>query len=177
MPRRAMLLGAIAVLGLPGCDRQPAVDLTNASLDEVVGQQAAAVTMRPGLWEVTVETLAPAAATAGRPKSAVMTTRTCLTASQVERPTAMLGGGIMQAFKDRCRYDRFHMKGGRIDAAMHCAMPDGQKIATTTRGTFTATTLAMESESDIGGSAGGRPLSTRIRMAGRRVDACPAGGS
>jgi len=164
--------------GLAGCGKEPTVSLTNASVEEVANSQAAAVKMKPGKWEITVETLdtkvtgAPAGAPP-MPKQAKATTETCLTQEQVDKPTAVLGGP-MQQFKDSCTYDKFAMTGGKLDAAMHCNLPGGQKVTGTTTGSFSETEMSTETASNVTGLPNGMGVSNRMKVTGRRVGECDA---
>lgn len=179
--RVAMPIACLAVLALAGCKQQPSVKMTNASVDQVMKTQASAVKMKPGQWEVAAEMLdmkmtgAPAGAPP-LPQQAKVTSKVCLTAAQVEKPTAMLGQG-MEQLKNSCTYDTFEMKGGRIDAAMHCNMPQGQTVSATTHGTFSETAMSTESESKVGGLPNGMGVTTRMKMEAHRLGDCPAGAA
>lgn len=173
-------VACLTILALAGCKKQPEVKMTNASVDQVMNQQAAAVKMKPGEWEVTAEmvdnkiTGAPAGMPA-MPQQAKVVTKNCLTAAQAEKPTAMFGQG-MEQFKNSCTYDSFQMSGGKIDATMHCDLPQGQKVTATTHGTFTDTSMSSESESEVTGMPNGMSVSTKMKVTGRRIGECSAGG-
>lgn len=175
----ATCLVAFAVLA--GCKQQPTVKMTNASVDDVLKTQAKAVKLQPGQWEVAAEMLDQkiTGAPAGMPpmpQQAKFTSKSCLTAAQVEKPTLMLGQGMDQ-LKNRCTYDRFEMSGGKLDATMHCTMAGGQNVTASTRGTFSATDMATETESKVAGLPGGMSVTTRMKMTGHRLGECPSAGA
>jgi len=169
----------VALLALAACNKQggDSVSMKNASLDEVAKTQSAKI--QPGEWEVTVEmvdqkvTGGPANMPAA-PKLPPQTMKTCITPEQVNRPESMFSGG-MGDMKQNCTYDSFSMDGGKIDAKMHCRMPNGMKIEATNSGTFSATELSSDSNSTVTGLPGGMSSSSHTRMTAKRVGECTAG--
>jgi Tfp pilus assembly protein PilX len=169
-------LACLTLVAVAGCKQQPSVKMTNATLDQVANQQAATVKMKPGEWEITAETLdmKMTGAPAGMPpmpQQTKVTTKICLTQDQVDKPTAMFGQG-MEQFKKSCVYDNFEMKGGKVNATMHCDLPQGQKVTATTHGTFSDTSMSTESESKVSGMPNGMGVSTKMKMTGNRVGEC-----
>jgi len=136
------------------CMTVPAKTLReDASLEDVAKTQKAKI--QPGEWQVTMEMI-DQKVTGGppgmpaMPKSPPVTTKTCITPEQVNRPEGMFSGG-MDSLKKNCTYDSFSMADGKIDAKMHCQMPDGMKIEATNSGTFSATELSSDSTSSVTG--------------------------
>ena len=168
----------VALLALTACGKQGnSASLKNVSIDEVAKTQSAKI--QPGEWQVTVEMIdqkvtgGPANMPAP-PKLPPQTMKTCITPEQVNRPEGMFSGG-MEGLKKNCTYDSFSMADGKIDAKMHCTMPDGMKIVATNSGTFTATGLSSDSTSAVTGLPGGMSSSSHTRMTAKRVGECPAG--
>lgn len=180
MVRYASSLGLLAALALAGCDKGPSVKMTNASVDQVMNQQAAAVKMKPGEWEVTAEVadmkMTGAPAGMPQPQQTKVVTKNCLTPEQVEKPTAMFGQG-MQQFKNSCVYDTFEMKGGKLEAKMHCDTPGGQKVTANTEGSFSETSMSSETESTVSGLPNGMTMSSKTKISGKRLGECKAPAS
>jgi hypothetical protein len=127
MKRLALVL---PILLLTACDREPQVDMKDASVAEVArkvdAQRGSEILVRPGKWAqtVTMETFD----IPGMPESAQASVREtmkthasgheiCLTQADTRRPSEDFFAG-----KDsNCRYERFAMKGGKIDGVMRCS--------------------------------------------------------
>lgn len=169
----------VALMALAACSKQSgdSVSMKNASLEDVAKTQKAKI--QPGEWEVTMEMI-DQKVTGGppgmpaMPKSPPITTKTCITPEQVNRPEGMFSGG-MDSLKKDCTYDSFSMVDGKIDAKMHCQMPNGIKIEATNSGTFSATALSSESNSTVTGLPGGMSSSSHTRMTAKRIGECTAG--
>jgi len=86
----------------------------------------------------------------------------------------MLSGG-MDSLKKDCTYDSFSMTDGKIDAKMHCQMPNGMKIEATNSGTFSATEINSDSVSSVTGLPGGMSSSSHTKMTAKRLGECTAG--
>ncbi|PXA83831.1 DUF3617 domain-containing protein [Nostoc sp. 3335mG] len=172
-------IAIVALLALAGCDKSggDSVSMKNASLDDVAKTQKAKI--QPGEWEVTVE-MVDQKITGGPanmptpPKMPPQTMKTCITPEQVNRPEGMFSGG-MGELKKNCTYDSFQMSDGKIDAKMHCTMPNGMKIEATNSGTFSATELTSDSNSTVTGLPGGMSSSSHTKMSAKRVGECTAG--
>lgn len=184
--RRLVLITALALAGCGGeSSRESAaatgeINLKNASVAEVAEQTRAAqgqMRFTPGQWRTTVQVveaevpgLPPAMAEEMKKRMlAKQTIESCMTREQAERPNEDLFG--QQA---GCRFDRFTMKDGRIDAAMTCANPDQAQQGTASivmTGTFDAENFAMESRIEARG-AGAPGIKMRSRVTGERLGAC-----
>jgi hypothetical protein len=148
MKRIALVLPIIL---LAGCDREPKVDMKDASVAEVAkkveAQRVSEIVVRPGKWtqSVTMETFD----VPGMPKSAqdsvrqTMATATsgheiCLTKAETKRPSEDFFAG-----KDsKCRYERFSMQGGKIDGVMRCEH-DGMRQVMELNGDYSPDHYAM----------------------------------
>lgn len=169
----------VALLALAACNKSggDSVSMKNASLEDVAKTQKAKI--QPGEWEVTVEMI-DQKVTGGPsgmpvpPKMPPQTMKTCITPEQVNRPEGMFSGG-MEGLKKNCTYDSFAMVDGKIDAKMHCAMPNGMKIEATNTGTFSGTEISSDSTSTVTGLPGGMSSSSHTKMTAKRVGECPAG--
>jgi hypothetical protein len=169
----------VALLALAACNKQDggSVSMKNASLEDVAKTQKGKI--QPGEWEVTIQTIdqkisgGPPGMPA-MPKSPPITTKTCITPEQVNRPEGMFSGGTERLKKD-CIYDSFSMADGKIEAKMHCQMPNGMKIEATNSGTFSETELSSDSTSSVTGLPGGMSSSSHTKMSGKRVGECAAG--
>jgi hypothetical protein len=169
----------VALMALAACNKQSgdSVSMKNVSLEDVAKTQKAKI--QPGEWEVTVEMI-DQKVTGGppgmpaMPKSPPVTTKTCITPEQVNRPEGMFSGGTGD-LKKNCIYDSFSMDDGKIDAKMHCTMPNGMKIEATNSGTFSSTELSSDSTSSVSGLPGGMSSSSHTKMTAKRVGECTAG--
>ncbi|WP_454884785.1 DUF3617 domain-containing protein [Sphingomonas oryzagri] len=176
--RSTASIAIVALLALVACNKQSgdSVSMKNASLEDVAKTQKAKI--QPGEWEVTVE-MVDQKITGGPsgmpvpPKMPPQTMKTCITPDQVNRPEGMFSGG-MDGLKKNCTYDSFAMVDGKIDANMHCNMPNGMKIQAVNSGTFSATELSSDSTSTLTGLPGGMSSSSHTRMTAKRVGKCPA---
>lgn len=136
MKPAAFLLGCALPL-LAACDSEPRVDARNASVEEVADQVADAggseQFVRPGKWQSRIQIekfdipgAPPGAADAMRGmEQRAQVHESCLTAEQAKRPKE----DFFATAGKNCRYDRFTMGNGKIDAVMNCS---GQGMAQTT---------------------------------------------
>ncbi|WP_315762267.1 DUF3617 domain-containing protein [Sphingomonas sp. Y38-1Y] len=179
-----------ALLSLAGCGGQSTTDsaassgeieVTNASVAEVAAQtQAAGAQMRfePGQWRTTVEVveaevpgLPPAMAEEMKRRMlAKSSVSSCMTPEQAAKPNEDLFAGQQGG----CRFDRFVMKDGRVDAAMTCK-GDGQgngqaKILMT--GSFSKTRFEMENRIEATGPNAQAAMRMRSRVTGERTGNC-----
>ncbi|WP_326525498.1 DUF3617 domain-containing protein [Sphingomonas sp.] len=178
---RNIVLPAGLLLALAGCGGEPTVTAENASIAEVAAAAQGAVKMEPGKWETRV-TIDSAEAPGMPPQAAAMMKQqmasgtgqvhtSCVTKEMAEKPTGELFSG-----KDNgeCRYDRFSMAGGRIDAVMTCSpagQPDAVKM--TTSGDFAATEYKVGNVMEMAVPGAGK-MTVRSTVAGKRLGACDA---
>ena len=183
--RQAALLIA-AVLPLAACNKEPQVDVKNASVGEVttqVGQAGATESfVRPGKWESSVQFVSMDAS--GMPESArsmmqkmndrrqVLTT--CLKPDDVKQPKEDFFSGKKDG---NCRYDHFKMAGGKIDAVMRCNQGGANQVMKLT-GDYSpeaySMQMAMKSE---GGPSGIKDMTMNMRVDARRVGECDSKGA
>jgi len=171
---------ALSPFALTACSNEPAVDARNASTEEVADKVAAAGGsdrfVRPGKWQsrVQIEQFELPGAPAGvsnamrgmMERSAV--SESCLTPEEAKRPKEDFFAG-----KDKdCRYDRFNMAGGKIDAVMQCTS-DGKTHNMTMQGTYNpdAYQMRMTMKAD-GGAAAEGGLNMTMRVDAKRVGEC-----
>lgn len=167
-------------LVLAACNSSPTVTAENASIEEVAEKVAAARVdaqlMSPGRWESTVtiqdvsmpgmppEIGAQMKAQMGKPQMVA----SCLTEADVKKPGEKLFAG---GAGKNCRYDRFAMAGGKIDAAMTCQDGDAKQSMTMT-GTYDpeSYTMAMSSRATRGDSP--EAMTMKMEMAAKRNGEC-----
>lgn len=176
---------AIAALGLlaAGCNREPEVSATNASVAEVAEKVRKAGAgesfVRPGLWEskVTIEQLEVPGMPpemAGRMKSMMAekqmnASRNCLTAEDVKRPKEDFFAGQNKS----CRYDRFNMGGGKMDAVMRCGDKGASQVMEMS-GTYSPDSYQMRMSNRVEAAAKGAEgeMAMKMRVDARRVGEC-----
>ena len=164
-------------LPLAACNSEPEVSAENASAEDVAQQVrdagGAGAFVNPGKWQstVTIEEMSipgmpPEAAAqmkgmAGRQQ----THETCLTAEEAKRPKE----DFFNAGKN-CRYERFDMGGGKIDAVMKCSEGGGTHTMTM-NGTYSGDRydMRMAMEAGAGGEQG---MGMKMRVEARRVGEC-----
>lgn len=170
-----------APLALAACNSGPAITAQNASVSDVAKQVATAQAngqfISPGRWESTmtidhldIPGMPPGMAAKmnghmGKGRSFV----SCLTPEEVRKPKeGFFGGG-----DGACRYDRFMMAGGKIDAVMTC-VGEGARRRMTMAGTYSADSYSMAMTSEGKGDAGNPmgSMSMKMRMTARRTGAC-----
>ena len=176
---RSILLFA-CVLPLGACDSGPEVTARNATGEEVADKIADAGGtdnfVRPGKWssKVTFEEFNMPGAPAGA-KSVLESmnqrtaaTETCLTPEDAKRPKEDFFAGADK----NCRYERFDMGGGKIDAVMKCTSEGAGQTMTMT-GTYGPNDyqmqMSMQSEGMPGPASG---MSMKMRVDAKRVGEC-----
>jgi hypothetical protein len=186
---RAKLL-PLAALTLSACGggstdesaaRTGQVDVRNASVAEVARQTRAAgdrLRFQPGRWQTTTEVIE--AEVPGVPPQMVdqlrqqmmakSTITSCMTPEQAQTPTEKMFGGE----QGNCRFERFTMANGRIDAAMTCtgdARAQQQAANVTLKGDFTATTFDLESRIEAAPGSG-PAIKMRSKVSAKRLGEC-----
>lgn len=166
-------------LPLAACDKGPEVRAENATAEEVAKEVAAAggadSFVRPGRWEskVTIEQMtipgmpAEVASQMKDFEGRVETSHSCLTPEEAKRPKEDFFTGENKS----CRYDRFTMAGGKIDAVMKCA-EQGRTNVMTLQGSYTPETynMRMTMQGAAQGEAGG--MTMRMRVEAKRLGQC-----
>ena len=167
-----------AALAIAACNSDPEVSAENASAEEVADKLKAAggsgSFVNPGLWRstVTLEEMAmpgmPAevAREMKKAQGEPQTHEQCLTPEQAKRPKEDFFGG-----RENCRYERFSMGNGRIDAVMNCSEGGAtQKMAMA--GTYSGNAYNMQMTMQAA-EAGGTPgMSMKMRVDAERIGEC-----
>ena len=176
MKRVFLLLGL--VLPLAACGSEPAVEEENASVEQVAERVREASNdqglIRPGKWvstvsidDVSIPGMPPEMAE--RMKEMVAKNRTvesCLTPEQAKQPNATFFSG-----SDQCRYDRFTMRDGKIDAVMRCSH-EGATQVMQMEGTYAPTRYTMRMRSVTEGGPSGEQMTMQMRVEAERTGDC-----
>ncbi|MBO9499931.1 MAG: DUF3617 domain-containing protein [Novosphingobium sp.] len=181
-----LMLAPLGCLALAACNSQEAsVSLTNASPQEVAAAAKKAgvpqTVLSPGQWETKTEIVdMQIPGQKEMPKQYLdqmksrMATRSklsCLTKEQVESRDGKIFTGDHEG---NCRFAKYEMGNGKIDATMVCAGDRGE-MRLHTAGTFSAEAFEVNSEMTGAGAMGG--LRTNVKLTGRRVGECPVGSA
>lgn len=176
MNRLALLIGA-AVL-LTACGQDASVNETNATVAEVSESVREASReqglIRPGKWAstVTIEEMSVPGMppeTAERMEAMLQQSRTaevCLTEEEAARPDANFFAG-----NEQCRYDRFTMAGGEIEALMRCSEGETTQVMEMA-GTYSPTDYDMRMVSKTLGGPAGEAMTLQMRVRSQRVGKC-----
>lgn len=167
-------------LTLAACNNEREVDARNASVEDVAEQVAEArgsdSFVRPGKWQSRVqieEFELPDAPPEAREAMRSMHERaqvheSCLTPEEAKRPKEDFFAGD----NTNCRYDRFTMGGGKIDAVMKCT-GEGMAQTMAMQGTYgpDAYQMRMSMKAEAGaGPPGGMTMTMRVDA--KRVGEC-----
>ena len=177
--RHATILIACA-LPLAACSNEPEVSARNATAEEVADRVADAggsdSFVRPGKWQsrVTIEKFelpgAPpeaAAAMRGMHERAQVH-ESCLTPEEAKRPKEDFFAGSGK----NCRYERFDMGDGKIDAVMRCT---GEGVAQTMamQGTYSPESYQMRMSMEAkAGSGPPGAMTMTMRVDAKRIGEC-----
>ncbi len=176
--RRAVLIAAIVALA--GCNSEPEIEATNASVEEVANQVREASGkdqfIRPGRWVSTV-TIEDVSAP-GMPAQAAQQLKgmmgegqrfeTCLTEEQAQRPREDFFAGANR----QCRYDHFTMGDGKIDAQMRCAQGGASQVMKMS-GTYSPSSYEIRMTSSLEDAEGpGAGMAMRMRVNAERAGEC-----
>ncbi|HUE79745.1 MAG TPA: DUF3617 domain-containing protein [Sphingomicrobium sp.] len=165
---------------LAACSNEPEVSARNATAEEVADQVADAggsdSFVRPGKWQsrVTIEKFelpgAPpeAAAAMRRMYDRAQVDESCLTPEQAKRPKEDFFAGASK----NCRYERFDMGGGKIDAVMKCT-GEGAAQTMTMQGTYGPENyqMRMNMEANAGSGPAGA-MTMAMRVDAKRIGEC-----
>lgn len=172
------LLLIAGVLALAGCNSDPQVSVENASAEDVAQKvEAAGGTdnfVNPGLWqstvtldEMTIPGMPPeVAAQMKSVQGRTQVDQQCLTPEQAKRPKEDFFGG-----KENCRYERFTMGNGRIDAVMNCS-EGGATQKMTMAGTYSGNAYDMRMEMQAAGASQGSGMGMKMRVDAKRIGEC-----
>ena len=176
----ALPLTLLAPLGLlAACDSSPSVEVDNAKPSEVDAKVRAATAggefVRPGKWmttitidEINIPGMPPEfSAKMKEQKVAARPVESCLTAEQAKQPKE----GVFAGIDKSCRYDRFTMDDGKIDAAMRCTQNQTVQTMTMT-GSYSPERYDMKLNSEVGGTGPQAGTTMKMKVEARRVGAC-----
>ncbi len=180
--RLALIIPAL-ILPLAACNQGPSISATNATQAEVQEKVAAATggsdaaLVNPGRWEgkMTMHDLdmpnLPAAAKEQMTASMASETSfvSCVTPEDVKKQKAFFTGDKNDK---SCKYDRFTMAGGKIDAVMHCDRGDAGKMASTMSGSYSPDSYSMTMDSKAEGKGPMGAMTIKMSVEARRVGAC-----
>jgi hypothetical protein len=168
------VLSIAAALSLAACKKE-AVVAKDEPVESVAKKVAAAkMNPRPGRWEANITLnridmpgLPPQAREAMRKQmSTIKAVATCLTPEQAEKPE----GGFFQPGAKDCKYDRFVMADGRVDAAMTCGQ-SGAAQTMTMAGAYSETQYDLQVTSK-GEMQPGMPMTMDVAISARRTGEC-----
>ncbi|KPM18430.1 DUF3617 domain-containing protein [Citromicrobium bathyomarinum] len=149
--------------------------------EEMASEVAAAgdeITMRPGQWENTIEfTEFDIPGVPEKMKDfmtkqmgSAMTTTSCLTQEEADRPNAGFFGGEKN---DNCTYDKFDHAGGNLTLRMTCATDEGGTAKIAMDGKFGDESFTLTMDNRISGTRAG-DVTMKGTVTGKRIGDCPA---
>lgn len=171
-PALALLLAAC---GGGGADADGDGNITQVE----ARKEAEKVELEPGRWETTIKVSDAKLGGVPLPQGANplaegRTNVACISKEQAANPDANIFAGDQP---QGCTYDRFAMSGGKIDAAVNCAVP-GQpaRMSMTMAGEYSGTSYRLVTDSRITGGGPGLPpgaaITSRAEITGRRLGDC-----
>jgi hypothetical protein len=178
---RKLMIVMGAVFCLSACSNSGAdndgdgkISETEASAEMAKG---GATAMKPGLWEIKVSVAdfiapgVPAANLATMKTNAEkgVTTQSCMTKDQVEKPDANFFGGRQEG---GCVYNKLARSGNTMSVAMTCK-PGGKMVSVVTMdGTFAAESYTMKMTQKVEGTPMGA-MEIIGAIEGKRLGDCP----
>ena len=180
---RFALIMTAGLLPLAACD-SGSVSARNASVAEVAAKAQGLAQIEPGLWTTTTDVRAieipgmdepriMEGVTAQLKKRHAIASTHCVTPEEASRPPSEMFAGKNSG---ECRYDKFDMGGGRLNAAMTCS-PQGQpgKMTMTMAGSYSSTSYDLAMEMKVSNPAiPGGGMTMKSRTKGARTGACDA---
>lgn len=180
-PVRTLFAAAALALPLAACNSGPEVSATNATQAEVQEKVAAAggtgVMIQPGRWEgqltmheidmpgLPAEAKEQMKARMGAAQGFV----SCVTEEDVKEQKAFFTGDE----RDKsCKYDRFTLGGGKLDAQMNCDRGPEGKMAISMAGTYSADAYHMEMSSKTQGAGPMGAMNMKMSVDAKRVGVC-----
>ncbi|MGF7146790.1 putative small lipoprotein YifL [Sphingomonas zeicaulis] len=169
----------ITLLALAACGKSDEVKLENASVADVAEatkDRGAAVKLKPGQWRTTAELVSidvpglskEMADQIGQSAAKSSTTEDCVTQEEADKPQEMLARD-----NGECRYDRFQMSGGKIDAVMRCK-PAGQpnEMQISLSGNYQPERYDVAAEMVM--TQQGKTITMRLKSKSERIGECKA---
>ena len=99
-----------------------------------------------------------------------MTTTSCLTQEEADRPNAGFFGGEKN---DNCTYDTFDHAGGNLTLRMTCATDEGGTAKIAMDGKFGDESFTLTMDNRISGTRAG-DVTMKGTVTGKRIGDCPA---
>lgn len=188
---RLTIIAAAALLPLAACNQGPSTEesarqtgeirLENASMEEVAKQSAAADTKtasQPGEWENSFQLTALETGGVPEPVASQMkaevgkpprTEKSCRKAEDVKP----MDVSKLSPAQRGCKFPKYFVVGGKIDAVMECDTPLG-KSHMTINGSQTKTSydLTMTQRQTVPGQT--KESSMTVRLTGKRLGECKA---
>ena len=178
---RKLVLMSVAFLAIGACSGKGAdsdgdgkISTKEASTEMA---QGGATAMKPGQWEIKISVSdfaapgIPAAAMATMKANAMkgITTQSCMTKEQVEKPGADFFGGVKEG---NCEFNKLDRSGNTMSIAMTCK-PGGKMISNIVMdGSFAAESYSMNMTQKVEGSPMGT-VDMKGTIAGKRLGDCP----
>ena len=176
--KTCLILG-VAALALAACGQSGGGNESSPAGGGSASGSASAsgVNLQPGEWEMKTEVVnvsaegLPAGIAEGMKAQASSTTKTCMTPEEAKGPK----GDIFAGKDSNCKSEGFSWSGGKIKGKTVCTAGGGSgKTEMEMEGTYSAQNIdmTMKSKTDLAGKA----MTMEMRVQGRRVGECPAGG-
>jgi Protein of unknown function (DUF3617) len=178
---RKLLLIMGSVLFLAACSDKGADNNGDGKISEKEASaemaKGGATAMKPGLWEIKVSVAdfvapgVPTASLATMKSNAEkgVTTQSCMTKDQVEKPDANFFGGRQEG---GCVYNKLDRSGNTMSVAMTCK-PGGKMVSIVTMdGTFAAESYTMKMTQKVDGTPMGA-MEILGAIEGKRLGDCP----
>ena len=175
-----MRLAALLLpLSLAACGG--AIDLTNASIEEVARMTAAIDKPKPGQWktDATLVSFVPPARVGAAQQGevdamkdqvgAITMTEACLDPEEAEKP---LFGDLAPATGADCTFRRFRFDEGRLDATMTCRRADGVMLEVRQQGSYSAAAVDITSSVKRTGPNGAAQGAMTTKTVARRTGDC-----
>lgn len=168
------LLIVLPVVFVSACkDRAPSVDAQNKDRAEAAGRTADPNSFMPGKWETKQDIQAVHNANLNaESKADIRRTEAsidqCLPPEESKRPDANFFAG---GDESECRYTKFAMQNGKLNATMSCTATPGT-ITMTLNGTYTPTSYALDATATTSGIPDA-PSRTTAKLVGTWLGPCP----
>lgn len=146
----------LALLSLGACSG--AIELTNASIEEVASATGTVEKPQAGQWKTDTRLVSfdagadrtPAAAAIREQVGDTTTTEACLSDEDAAKP---LFGDLSTAAGANCRFGRFILKDGQLDAEMTCRNAGGETLSVAQKGRYSPTAVDLTATVRRGGVA------------------------
>ncbi|WP_448659318.1 DUF3617 domain-containing protein [Sphingomonas sp. CJ99] len=177
--RRAIALSAILALAACGGEEATTPSAEKDGAEAAVTTTAPEIdaSLTPGQWETTVEMTEiempgigkmTGGQMGGMMQSMKTTVTNCVTEAQARNP----GGDLFTGTDGQCTYERFTMKGGKLDGVVNCTTGEG-KMRAEMSGSFAADRYTLTNRAEVTGmTPDGQPAKITSTVSGRRIGEC-----